>query len=258
MDLAYEGTRYHGFGVQPGRLTIQEVLEEALDAALGERVRVTAAGRTDSGVHASGQVVSFTTRGRLDVRDLLRATNARLPDDVQVERAAEVVADFDARRSAVRRHYRYTIWNRPLRNLWHRRWSWQVPDPLDLGAMEDATARLPGRRDFAAFAGQAAREPAGRTTVRTVERAGWVRQDGFLYFDITADAFLRHMVRGIVGTLVWVGRGRVDPGQLEEIIASADRHRAGPNAPPLGLMLIGVDYPDEFAVHREDTRTQSD
>ena len=250
LDLAYEGTEYQGFGIQPGRSTIQEVLEEALTQALGERVRVTAAGRTDVGVHASGQVVSFRTRGRLRPEVLVRAANARLPDDVLVTGAAEMPPDFDARRSALRRHYRYAIWNRPLPNLWLRRWTWHVAEPLDLSLLRTASARLIGRRDLAAFAGRKAREPRGRSTIRTIERAEWVAEGGLLRFEVTADAFLRHMVRGIVGTLVWVARGRLDAEQLEDIVRGADRTRAGPNAPPTGLMLIGVDYPERFDVQR--------
>ena len=243
LGLAYEGTSYHGFGIQPGRPTIQEVLEEALAACLGERIRVTAAGRTDAGVHATDQVVSFTTGGRLEVDSLVRAVNAGLPEDVQATWAEEVPDGFDARRSARRRHYRYCIWNHPRPDLWRRRWTWHLPDRLDADAMERAATTLLGRRDFGSFAGQMAREPLGRTTVRTVERATWWRDGPVLNFEIAADAFLRHMVRGLVGTLVLVGRGRLTRAEFEEIVVAADRRRAGPNAPPQGLTLIGVDYP---------------
>jgi tRNA pseudouridine38-40 synthase len=243
LDLAYEGTQYHGFGLQPSRRTIQEVLEEALARSLGERVRVTPAGRTDAGVHASGQVVSFTTRGRLAPPELLRAVNAHLPDDVLVHGAAEVPPELDARRSALRRHYRYLIWRQRLPSLLWRRWSWHQTDRLDLSAMAEATRHLLGTRDFASFAGHLAQEPAGRTTVRTVERADWWQDGDLIGFEITANAFLRHMVRGIVGTLIQVGRGRLDPAQFAEIVAAADRRTAGPNAPPHGLILVGVDFP---------------
>jgi tRNA pseudouridine38-40 synthase len=232
--------------VQPGRLTVQGVLEEALAAALGENVRVTPAGRTDTGVHASGQVVSFATDGLLDGVALVRATNARLPSDILALRAAEMPAGFDARRDALRRHYRYVIWNAPLPNLWARHLSWHVPVRLDLAAMQGAAARLVGRHDFAAFAGQAAREPLGRSTTRTVERASWSRRGAALMFQITADAFLRHMVRAIVGTSLEVGRGRTSPDDVGAILDAADRRRAGPNAPPTGLMLVRVDYPERF------------
>ena len=256
LDLAYEGTNYHGFGIQPNGPTIQEVLEETLATIVGERPWVTAAGRTDAGVHASGQVVSFRTNSRLCPRALMRAANARLPDDIQVESAAEMPPEFDARRSALRRRYRYTICNRRQRDFWQRRWSWHIGRPLDVLAMQAASDLLLGRRGFAAFLGQAAREPAKGSTVRMVEQATWQAERGILLFDITADGFLRHMVRGIVGTLVWVGRGRLDAAGFGEIVASGDRRRAGPNAPPAGLMLVGVEYPERFT--REDAEDDED
>lgn len=246
LDLSYEGTAYHGFGVQPNRRTVQEVLEEALARSLGERVRVVAAGRTDAGVHASGQVVSFSTRGRLAAPDLLRATNARLPRDVHVDAAAEMPPTFDARRSALRRHYRYLIWSSPRSNLWWRRWAWHLTDRPDPRAMQAAADLLVGTHDFASFVGHRSQEPTGRTTVRAVERAAWWREGELLGFEITASAFVRHMVRGIVGTLIEVGRGRLEPAQFGAILEAADRRRAGPNAPPHGLILTGVDYPDEY------------
>ena len=246
LDLAYEGTRYHGFGVQPGRLTVQEVLEDALTTALGERVRVTPAGRTDAGVHASGQVVGLRTSNGLTPRQLVRAANALLPEDVQVQRATEAPPGFDARRSALRRHYRYTVWNGPLPNLWQRRLSWHVGGRLDDGAMNEAAGLLAGRRDFASFEGQAVRESPMHATVRTVEHARWRRDQEWLWFDIVADAFLRHMVRALVGTLVMVGTGRLSVDEFRDIVQAADRRRAGRNAPPEGLMLIRVDYPDQF------------
>lgn len=251
LDLAYEGTRYHGFGLQPNRRSIQEVLEEALARSLGERVRVTAAGRTDAGVHASGQVVSFATRGRLAPPELLRAANAHLPEDVLVFAVAEAPPDLDARRSALRRHYRYLIWNDRLPSLWWRRWAWHLSDRLDMEAMQTAADHLLGTRDFASFLGHKAQEPAGRTTVRTIERADWWQDGPIIGFEITANAFLRHMVRGIVGTLIEVGRGRLEPAQFGTILEAGDRRRAGPNAPPRGLVFTGVEYPERFEVTRE-------
>jgi len=253
LDLAYEGTQYHGFGLQPNGRTIQEVLEEALARSLGEQVRVTAAGRTDAGVHASGQVVSFTTRGRLAPGELLRAVNAYLPEDVLVYGAAEAPPELDARRSALRRHYRYLIWNDRLPNLWMRRWSWRLGDRLDLAAMQAAAGQLLGTHDFASFLGHRSQEPTGRTTVRTVERAEWWQDGSLIGFEVTANAFLRHMVRGIVGTLIDVGRGRLEPAQFGTILEAQDRRRAGPNAPPHGLMLTGIDYPDHLELTRLST-----
>jgi tRNA pseudouridine38-40 synthase len=248
LDLAYDGTGYHGFGRQPNRPSIQEVLEEALARSLGEQVRVTAAGRTDAGVHASGQVVSFRTRGRLAPPELLRAANAYLPEDVLVYAAAEAPPDLDARRSALRRHYRYLIWNDLLPNLWWRRWSWHLFDRLDLDRMQAAADHLLGTRDFASFLGHRAQEPTGRTTVRTIERAHWWQDGPMIGFEITANAFLRHMVRGIVGTLIEVGRGRLEPAQFQTVLEAGDRRHAGPNAPPQGLIFTGVEYPEQFEV----------
>jgi tRNA pseudouridine38-40 synthase len=251
LDVAYEGSRYSGFGIQPGRLTVQEVLEEALARSLGEQIRVTAAGRTDTGVHASGQVVSFTTSGRLGPAEIVRAANAYLPEDVVVEAAAEMPAEFDARRTALRRHYRYLIWNDRLPDLWLRRWSWHIADRLDVRAMNETGQWLIGQHDFASFAGGLAQEPSGRTTIRTVEQASWWQDGDLVGFEITANAFLRHMVRGIVGTLVQVGRGRFDSAQFTTMIAAADRRQGGPNAPPHGLMLVGVDYPAHYEIERK-------
>jgi len=250
LDLAYEGTRYHGFGLQPDRTTIQEVLEEALARCLGERVRVTAAGRTDAGVHASGQVVSFSTRGRLAPPELLRAVNAHLPNDVLVHGTADVPPDFEARRSALRRHYRYLVWSHRLPSLFWRRWAWHLTDRPNIVAMQAASDRLVGTHDFASFLGHRSQEPAGRTTVRTVERADWWQDGELIGFEIAANAFLRHMVRGIVGTLIEVGRGKLSSAQFDAILQSGDRRQAGPNAPPHGLILTGVEYPERFAIPR--------
>jgi tRNA pseudouridine38-40 synthase len=250
LEVAYEGTRYSGFGIQPGQLTVQEVLEEALARSLGEQIRVAAAGRTDAGVHASGQVVSFTTSGRLKPAELVRAVNAHLPDDVLVEAAAEMPPEFDARRTALRRHYRYLIWNDRLPDLWLRRWSWHVSDHLDSKSMDEAAQLLRGEHDFASFAGGLAQEPAGRSTIRSVERVVWWQTGSLIVFEIVANAFLRHMVRGIVGTLVQVGRGRLDSAQFGKMIAVADRRQGGPNAPPHGLMLFGVTYPERYEIEQ--------
>ncbi|MGE3268304.1 MAG: tRNA pseudouridine(38-40) synthase TruA [Chloroflexota bacterium] len=251
LDLAYEGTQYHGFGRQPNRLTVQEVLEQALARSLAEQVRVIPAGRTDAGVHADGQVVSFTTRGRLAGDELVRAVNAYLPSDVLALRAADVPSEFDARRLATRRHYRYLIWRQRLPSLWWRRWAWHQTDHLDLSAMNEAAQVLVGTHDFASFAGHRSQDPAGRSTSRRVERAVWWQDGNLIGFEIVANAFLRHMVRGIVGTLVEIGRGRMDPAQCGPILQAADRRQAGPNAPAHGLSLIRVDYPAHYEIQRE-------
>ncbi len=243
LALEYEGTAYFGFGIQPGLPTIQGELERALRTTLGHGVRVTPAGRTDAGVHATGQVVSFRTESKLDVAAVQRALNARLPADIVVRRVIEVPEWFDARRSARSRRYRYSIWRGEQRNVWLRRTSYHFSGHLDLDAMREATEKLLGRHDFAAFTRKWGEERRRRlSTVRTVFQAEWSNEGQLLHFDIAADAFLRHMVRTIVGSLLWVGRGRLTPEQFGRLLEPGTTTLAGPTAPPHGLTLTGVDY----------------
>ncbi len=247
LVLEYEGTGYYGFGIQPGLPTVQGELERALAETLGESVRVTPAGRTDAGVHATYQVVSFATESGLAVDAIQRALNARLKADILVKRVVDVPPWFDARRSARRRHYRYTIWREKLRSVWQRRTSYHFAGLLDLPSMEAAAEHLLGSHDFSAFAARWGEERrAGRAGVRTVYRAEWVSDGPFLHFYISADAFLRHMVRGIVGSLLWVGRGRLSVEQFSQLLQQGSRAAAGPTVPPHGLTLTGVEYDGEL------------
>ena len=216
---------------------MQGALEEALAKLLGETIAVVGAGRTDAGVHATGQVASFRTANPMAIRTIERGVNALLPADVAVSGVREVPEDFHARFSATSRTYEYTIWNdvRPRPLL--RRTAWWVPDPLDLGAMEAATGALVGRHDFGAFAMKVA-----GARERTVRRASWSAAEGVLALAIEADGFLRGMVRGIVGTLVQVGRGRLSAEEFAGVVASADRDRAAASAPAHGLCLVRVSY----------------
>jgi tRNA pseudouridine38-40 synthase len=242
MHLEYDGAAYRGFALQPGLLTIQQVLEQALANVLEHSVRVTAGGRTDAGVHAIGQVVSFETRARLPADAISRALNSRLPDDILAGPSQDTEPWFDARRCARRRHYRYSIWNADRPNLRWRRYSLHLPGRLDQAAMRQAAAILLGRHDFSSFIGHAAQESKPRSPLRTVERADCVRQGDLLHFDSTADAFARHMVRNLVGTLLLVGRGKLTVDQFQDVMAARDRRAAGPTAPPHGLTLTGIDY----------------
>jgi tRNA pseudouridine38-40 synthase len=194
-------------------------------------------------VHAIGQVVSVSTTARLEVGAVRRATNARLPADVLVRAVEEAAPGFDARRSAVWRHYRYTIWRDPTPNIWWQRYSYHLAAPLDLAAMRRGARRLLGRHDFAAFATHRAQADPRQGTTRTLYRARWRRDGGFWHFDAVADAFVRHMVRGIVGTLLLVGRGGLAPREVSAILEGRDRRRAGPTVPAAGLTLMAVGYP---------------
>jgi tRNA pseudouridine38-40 synthase len=215
---------------------VQGELERALSLVCDGAVRVTGAGRTDAGVHATGQVIDFRTASALDGLTIGRGVNALLPEDIAVSALEPAAEDFHARFSATGRTYEYRIRHQRERDPLERRRELHIAGTLDLAAMRDASARLVGRRDFSSFA-------AGPGGVRSVRRAEWCEPDtGLLRFEITADAFLRGMVRAIVGTLLWVGRGKIDAPAFERIVAASDRALAGPSAPANGLCLIAVEY----------------
>ena len=239
--MAYDGTSYAGFQVQANARTVQGELERALSYVCDEAVRVTGAGRTDAGVHASGQVIDFRTASALDGVTIGRGVNALLPEDIAVSALEPAAEDFHARFSATGRTYEYRIRHAPERDPLERRRELQIAGPLDLAAMRDASVRLVGRRDFSSFA-------AGPGGVRSVRRAEWCQPGtSQLRFEVEADAFLRGMVRAIVGTLLWVGRGKIDVPGFERIVAANDRARAGPSAPANGLCLIAVEYRQDAA-----------
>lgn len=238
LTLGYRGTHYAGWGVQPARPTVQATIESTLESALGHAVRVTAAGRTDAGVHADGQVVSFATSSAIDPAGLARVLATRLPSDIWVRDAADAARTFDARRSARRRWYRYALWRGPAPSAeWHGR-ALSYEDRLDLGGMREAAAALVGPRDFASFATRHV-----GSTIRTVFAADWREiSSQLLVFEICANAFLKQMVRGIVGSLLWVGAGHWSAARFTAALESRDRRAAGPNAPAHGLTLHRIEY----------------
>ena len=240
LILEYDGTRYVGWQVQQNGPSVQAEVERALATLHQAPRRVTAAGRTDAGVHALGQVVSFPEAAPLPLAAYVKGMNALLPQDVAV-RAASLEPDaFDARRSASGKRYRYRIVNGATRAPLCRLQAWQVFRPLDLGAMRAAAAPLVGRHDFAAF--QAA-DCEARHAVREVRRLEVLSGMGpELAVVVEATAFVKHMVRNIVGTLVEVGLGRRDPAGTPGLLASRDRTQAGRTAPPQGLVLEEVFY----------------
>jgi len=204
-------------------------------------------------VHATGQVASFTTESRLTTEVWTRALNAHLPSTIAALAVREMPAGFHARFSAASREYRYTILNRPARSALERGRVWHLAASLDAAAMAAALTALVGQHDFAAFAGTSAELRAGSSTIRTVLRAACRREGEHLQVELCADAFLPHMVRNVVGTLVLVGRGSLEPAAIESILAGRDRRRAGPTAPPDGLCLVRVNYGDP---DHEDIRCQ--
>lgn len=245
--VAYHGGAFHGFQRQPGFPTVQEELERAWTAVTGETAVVHGSGRTDTGVHAWGQVVHFSTSSRIPAGRIQAAMNAYLPEEAVVRAGAEVPADFHARASARGKRYVYRLAVSPIRPVLHAGMAgWERRrEPLDLAAMRRAAAGLRGRHDFAAFA---AAGRTSRTTVRTLReiRIRPTRGGALLVFE--GDGFLYRMVRNLVGTLLEVGRGRRAPEWAAAVLASGERARAGATAPPEGLCLWRVLYPrDPFA-----------
>jgi tRNA pseudouridine38-40 synthase len=240
LVLEYDGTRYVGWQVQPNGPSVQAEVERALEALHKAPRRVIAAGRTDAGVHALGQVVSFFEREPLPVKAYMQGMNAILPADVAVRAATLEPDGFDARRSASGKRYRYRIQNDPVRAPLSRHSAWQVFRPLDADAMRAAAVHLLGRHDFACFqAANCACAHAVRV-IRRCEVAG--ESGGRIDVVLEATAFVRHMVRNITGTLVDVGTGRRTPESLPALLLTRDRGLAGPTAPPQGLCLEEVFY----------------
>lgn len=239
LIIEYDGTNYVGWQRQPEGVSIQSLLEDALAPFEGGPITVHAAGRTDAGVHALGQVASIATRSTHDVATLQRALNAVLPLDVRVVGLEEAPAGFHARFDAVSKTYEYRIANGPYASAFHHRYVWHVPGRLDRTAMREAAAALIGRHDFAAF--QAAGTPVS-TTVRTIVALDVLEREGILVIRVTGDGFLRHMVRAIAGTLVDIGLGRSPATRVPEILASRNRAEAGRAAPAAGLFLVAVSY----------------
>jgi tRNA pseudouridine38-40 synthase len=239
LTLEYDGSAYHGWQVQPELPTIQAALEETVKRISGEEVRVIGAGRTDAGVHALGQVANFRTSKGLALDTWRRALNGLLPPDIVVRRVEPASDEFDARRSATQKTYRYSIWNAPFPSALERHCVLHVPDPLDVASMAAGAASLIGEHDFSAF--RAADDSPPRP-VRRVLEARFAPEANRLHFVITGNGFLKHMIRIIVGTLIEVGRGKLSPEDLEQILHSKDRQRAGRTAPPHGLCLMEVMY----------------
>jgi len=240
LVLAYDGTDYHGWQSQPGARTVQGTLTDAARRAFGPDARVTGASRTDAGVHALRQTVSLGARVTLAGAAVRGALNAALPRDVRVLEAREAPAGFDARRAASGKRYAYLLDTGPIASPLLRRFAWHVPWALDLAAMRAALAPLRGRHDFAAFCAAPGREKDPVCVVRAIHV---LRRRDRVAILLSADRYLHHMVRNLVGSVLDVGRGARAPGWLAGVLAGRDRTRAGPTAPAQGLALVRVLYP---------------
>jgi tRNA pseudouridine38-40 synthase len=248
--VAYDGTRYQGWQAQRSGPTIQQTIEAALATVLREPIRIVAAGRTDAGVHARGQVIAFDATVYLaadgdpglpsPLARTLRSVNAVLPDDVALRSLARADPGFDPRHDAIQRAYLYRVWNAEVRSPFELRRAWHVREPLDDGAMGEAAALLIGEHDFASFQGA---DDMPRASVRSVRRSEIARDGEVVSYAIEANSFARHMVRNIVGQLVEVGRGKASVAAMASLLAARDRRLAPAPAPPHGLCLEWVRYP---------------
>jgi tRNA pseudouridine38-40 synthase len=246
--LEYDGARFVGWQVQREGRSVQGVLQEAIGKLCGEPVRVTGAGRTDAGVHARGQVASLSPPRDLPLRAWTAGLNALLPEDLACVRAEAAPPGFDARRHARGKRYIYHLHCSATRSPMTRGTAWHIRRPLDLDAMRAALPQLLGRHDFSALR---AADCCATTTVREIRRLDLIASGDAIELHLEATAFLKHMVRNIVGTLVEVGHGRRAPDSLTELLATRDRTRAGPTAPPHGLILDEVFYLPDLADPRE-------
>ncbi|HYH65171.1 MAG TPA: tRNA pseudouridine(38-40) synthase TruA, partial [Urbifossiella sp.] len=245
LTLRYDGTDFSGWQTQPGRRTVQETLQDAIAAITQEpRVRANASGRTDAGVHALGQVANVYSATKLTCDALRKAFNAKLPDDVVVVEVAEAAQSFCANKDAVAKRYRYVIRDGRVPDPFTRKYAWHVRTDLDADAMRRAGACLVGRHDFRCFETE---WPNRLTSVRTVTALTVERVEETIRLEVEADGFLYNMVRAIAGTLVQVGRGYWPEGQVGEVLRAMDRRLAGPTAPPEGLFLLRVTYPESTA-----------
>ncbi len=250
LIVAYDGTDYHGFQRQtPPIVAVQNKLEATFSRVFGDTVELAAAGRTDAGVHAEGQVVNFFTDGTIPVERIPRAVNSLLPPDIVVCRAFEADREFSALHSAKEKTYRYRILTGETPNPFLCRYAWHIRQPLDRLAIETALKTLLGKHDFSSFlaAGGAPMSP-----VRTMTRAELFHDGREVAFTFAADGFLYHMVRNIVGTLADVGRGVLSPEDFSAILSAKDRQQASATAPACGLCLTRVDYDAAWYVAEKD------
>jgi tRNA pseudouridine38-40 synthase len=243
FGIEYDGTAYCGWQYQPHAPSIQEELNKALSVVADTTVECIGAGRTDAGVHANGQVAHFDSPVLRKMRSWLLGVNTNLPDDITILWVREVPAEFHARYSALARSYRYTILNRPVRSALQRNRVWWVYRALDAARMHAAAQALLGKHDFSAFRAAACQS---NTPVRVLTSISVTRHDDLIHIDCTANAFLHHMVRNVVGSLVRVGLGEESVSWLAEVLSARDRTRAGITAPAAGLVLNQVEYPADM------------
>lgn len=248
LVLSYDGTDFHGWQIQPNAVTVQGCLIQALEGILGETVQLHGSGRTDAGAHALAQVANFKSASKIPIEILPKALNRRLPPSIRVRKAAEAPLDFHARYRVLSKTYQYRVWMGEICPPFLWRYVHHYTFPLDLEAVSRAAALFEGEHDFASFAASDGRKERGRseegTTTRRIFRSEFRRRGSspMLVYEVRGTGFLRHMVRNMVGTLLEVGRGKLQLDDIPRILAARERPQAGPTVPAKGLVLVHVDY----------------
>lgn len=239
LTVAYDGTGYCGWQVQPNGDTIEGQLNRHLSELLGEKITVIGASRTDSGVHALCNIAVFDTGARMPAEKISYALNQRLPEDIRIQKSEEVAADFHPRRVATRKTYEYKIYNAPFPNPLMRLYSYFTYVPMNVQKMQSAAEYFCGEHDFAAVSTY---KPEVESTVRTIYELSVTKEDNLITIRVTGNGFLYNMVRIIAGTLMEVGRGRMEPSDIQEILLARNRELAGPTAPACGLTLVSYTF----------------
>ncbi|MBR5579378.1 MAG: tRNA pseudouridine(38-40) synthase TruA [Lachnospiraceae bacterium] len=242
LSVAYDGTGYHGWQFQPGQKTIEGELNKVLSELCKSEIKVIGASRTDTGVHALGNLAVFDTDLMIPPEKMAYALNTRLPEDIRIQKSERVKDDFHPRKTATKKTYCYKITNREFSNPLERLYSYFTYVPLDVGAMEEAAFFLEGEHDFQSFC---AAGSTAESTVRTIYDVAVKKKEDLITIEVTGNGFLYNMVRIIAGTLIEVGRGRLLPEQIADIIKAKDRRKAGPTAPACGLTLVKYEFVDK-------------
>jgi tRNA pseudouridine38-40 synthase len=250
LTLAYDGTDFSGWQVQPNTLTVQGTLASAIGRVTGEKVLPQGSGRTDAGVHAREQIATFSTASSIPAANLAVALNDVLPSSIRVLSVVEVSPDFHARRSASAKTYQYCIYRSRICSPFRARYVWHYPYPLDEKAMQTAARLVVGEHDFTSFAAvdpERGKEGEIASSVRRIFHSEWLRHDDEFNYTVRGNGFLHHMVRNLVGTFLLVGKGTLQAKDITRILDARDRSSAGATAPASGLFLVGVEYGDKTA-----------
>jgi tRNA pseudouridine38-40 synthase len=243
LTVAYDGTDFYGWQIQPDAATVQGTLSSAIGRITGEKVLTQGSGRTDAGVHALAQVATFQSESVIPVANFVVALNDILPASIRVLAAEQVPEDFHPRKSAKAKTYRYRIYRNPICPPLLARYVWHYPYPLDENAMRDAAPLVEGEHDFTSFAAvDPERGREGLSNVRRIFSSQWRRESSELIYEVRGNGFLHHMVRNLVGTFLLVGKGTLKPAELTRILETKDRSAAGATAPASGLYLVNVEY----------------